>query len=86
MTAPDDIGTQRAKMIQLGDELRKGMDPVFKRAGARYVLLIFSPEPPGFARFVSNVEEPEVIRAMKETVIRLEQGDTIDDPVEGSGS
>jgi hypothetical protein len=82
VSAPDDIGTQRATMIALGDELRKGMDPVFEKAGARYVLLIFSPEPPGFARFVSNVEEPEAMRAMKETVLRLEQGDTIDDPQE----
>lgn len=82
MSDTDDIGTQRATMIALGDELRDVMDPIFQRAGACYVLLIFTPEPPGFARFVSNVEEPEVIRAMKETVIRLEQGDTIDDPQE----
>lgn len=82
MSDPDDIGTQRATMIELGEKVRAAMDPIFKRAGVSYVLTIFTPEPPGFARFVSNVEEPEVIRAMKETVIRLEQGDTIDDPQE----
>ncbi len=82
MSNPDDIGTQRATMIDLGDELRAVMYPIFKRADASYVLLIFTREPPGFARFVSNVEEPEAIRAMKETVIRLEQGDTLPDPEE----
>lgn len=86
MSVPDDVGTERATMIELGDELREVIDPIFWRAGACYVLLIFTPEPPGFARFVSNVSEPEAIRAMKETVIRLEQGDTVPDPVEGSGS
>ena len=84
MSDTNDVGSERAMMIQLGDELRAGMDPVFQRAGARYVLLIFTPEPPGFTRFVSNVEEPEVIRVMKETVLRIERGDTIDDPQETS--
>ncbi len=82
MSDPNDVGTERATMIALGDELRASMDPVFQKAGACYVLLIFTPEPPGFARFVSNVKEPAVIRVMKETVLRIERGDTIPDPQE----
>jgi len=79
---PDEIGAQRAKMIQLGNELQAGMDPIFRRAGASYVLVVFTPEPPGFARFVSSVEESEVVRVLKELVVRMERGHTIDDPEE----
>ena len=76
------LGQQRAEMIYLGDQLQQALDVPLKRAGLSYVLVVFTPEPPGFARYVSNATRDRLVEALKEFVLRMEQGDEIPDPGE----
>ncbi len=82
MSDENEAGEQRASQIAMGDKLREAFDPMFKREGIGYAFVIWTPGMPGFARFVSNREQPEVTRTLKEVVIRLEHDEIVPDPGE----
>lgn len=83
MSDTDDVGTQRAAMTAVADDLKEVLDPIFARHGLCYALIVYPPQPPGFGRYVSNGPTERMIESLKELVTRVEAGDIVPDPVGG---
>jgi hypothetical protein len=83
------MADELAEMTRTADALRSVLDPIFGKLATLqgYALLIFPPDDiPGFARYVSNVPQARMVDALREVVMRLEQGETSPDAQDGGGS
>ena len=67
---------------QLGAEQMKGLGQALKETlpGLGFALFIFPLGGPGLANYISNGQREDMIKALRETLGRLESGKTIDTP------
>ena len=73
-----DLEAELADMVERTDMLKDALAPIFDLAvpPLGYALFVFPLDAgPGFGRFVTNVEQDRMIEAVKELVVRLEQGE-----------
>lgn len=80
MTDANKVHRIRRAMIDATDRLNEVLRPAFEEAGQGYALITFPKDGlPGPARFVSNVDRADMVRALKELVLRIESDDLVDD-------
>lgn len=64
-----------------GQEMRDLADKVKKEIpGLGFAILVFELNKPGISNYISNAQRPDMIKAMKETIERLEKGQDFTTP------
>lgn len=70
------VGAQQ--MRNMGDALIEALPE-----GVGFALLVFATNEPGLCNYISNAKREDMIKALRETADRLEQGKQIPTPEEG---
>lgn len=74
----DEIGRERQAQAEVAAGLVEILRPIVERAGLDFALVVWTSPPPGFATFASSAGQDEMVRALKELVVRIEQGDRVE--------